>query len=160
MAIKNLAKADALVRQLAENLKVRIAGTSSGFVDTVREARDSEGYPYLVLSDNGTETATNPVIFIRIKQIDAISKDIFGNDLKAYAPHLCELAYEYNNATATTTAKLYPSHLDLTKVMFEIAKLGVKVQVKELSGAVTETNVNSAAIALELDWLQWPTKGV
>jgi hypothetical protein len=157
MAIKNLAKAEALIRQLAEDLKVRTAGTPAGLVDTVREARDSEGYPYLVLSDNGNEAAGQPVIFIRIKQIDAISKDIFGNDLKAYAPHLCELACEKNAGSG-----IIPSHLDLAMVMFETAKLGVKIAIKEVTHntAVTATSVDSTTTTLELDWLRWPTKGV
>jgi hypothetical protein len=160
MAIKNLAKAEALIRQLAEDLKVRTAGAPSGRVDTVREARDSDGYPYLVLSDNGVETAGNPVIFIRIKQIDAGSKDIFGNDLKAYAPHVCELAYEKASGSG-----IIPSHLDVALVMFETSKTGVKIKVKEVnnSNAVTDTNVDNNTLtttALELDWLRWPTKGV
>jgi len=156
MAIKNLAKAEALIRQLAEDLAVRTAGAASGRVDRVREAKDSEGYPYLVLSDNGTETAGNPVIFIRIKQIDAVSKDIFGNDLKAYAPHICELAYELDGTEAE------PSRLDIAMVMFELAKLGVKIEVKEIADAtaVTPANVDADAASLELDWLRWPTKGV
>jgi hypothetical protein len=157
MAIKNIAKAESLLRTLAEELKIRTAGSAAGFVDTVREARDTEGYPFIVLSDNGNEAAAQPVLFIRIKQIDAISKDIFGNDLKAYAPHVCELAYELN-----TGNQAFVAPLDITKVMFELAKLGVKLQVKQLANgtAVTAANVDAASTALELDWLRWPTKGV
>lgn len=156
MAIKNLAKAEALIRQLAEDLTIRTAGAAAGRVDRVREAKDSEGYPFLVLSDNGNEAAGQPVIFIRIKQIDAVSKDIFGNDLKAYAPHVCELAYELD----TTEAE--PSRLDIAMVMFELAKLGVKIEVKEIADgtAVTAASVDADAASLELDWLRWPTKGV
>lgn len=155
MAIKNLAKADALIRDLKDLLEKRTAGAAAGRVDTVREAKDSAGFPYLVLSDNGTETAGNPVIFIRIKQIDAVSKDIFGNDLNAYAPHVCELAYELDSTEAE------PSRLDLIMVMFELAKNGIKVQVKQIADAtdVTPANVDAAAVAQELDWIYWPTKG-
>jgi hypothetical protein len=157
MAIKNIAKAESLLRTLAEELKIRTAGSAAGFVDTVREAKDTEGYPFIVLSDNGNEAAGQPVLFIRIKQIDAISKDIFGNDLKAYAPHVCELAYELDSGNQAFVAPL-----DITKVMFELAKLGVKLQVKQLANgtAVTAANVDAASTALELDWLRWPTKGV
>jgi hypothetical protein len=156
MAIKNLAKADALLRRLAEDLKIRTKGSAAGFVDTVREAKDSQGYPFIVLSDNGNEAAGQPVIFIRIKQIDAISKDIFGNDLKAYAPHICELAYELD-----TGNQAFVRRLDLAKVMFELVQSGVKIQVKEIANgtAVTAANVDAASAALELDWLRWPTKG-
>ncbi len=156
MAIQNLAKAEALIRQLAEDLTLRTAGSAAGRVDRVREAKDSEGNPFLVLSDNGNEAAGQPVIFIRIKQIDAVSKDIFGNDLKAYAPHICELAYERD----TTEAE--PSRLDLIMVMFELAKLGIKINVKEIADgtAVTPASVDADAAEMELDWLRWPTKGV
>jgi hypothetical protein len=157
MAIKNIAKAESLLRTLAEELKIRTAGSAAGFVDTVREARDTEGYPFIVLSDNGNEAAGQPVLFIRIKQIDAISKDIFGNDLKAYAPHVCELAYELDSGN-----QAFVRRLDLAKVMFELVKLGVKIKVKEIANgtAVTAANVDAASTALELDWLRWPTKGV
>lgn len=155
MAIKNLAKAEALVRQLAEDLKLRTKGAAAGRVDTVREAKDSEGYPYIVLSDNGTETAGNPVIFIRIKQIDAVSKDIFGNDMKAYAPHVCEMAYELDATEAE------PSRLDIAMAMFEVAKVGAKIEIKEIADgtAVTPASVDADSASLELDWLRWPTKG-
>lgn len=155
MAIKSLAKADALIRDLKEKLELRTKSAAAGRVDTVREARDSEGMPYLVLSDAGTETAGNPVILIRISQIDAVSKDVFGNDLNAYAPHKCEIAYELDGTEAE------PSRLDLIMVMFELAKLGIRTQVKEIADAtaVTPANADAAAVAEDLDWIHWPTKG-
>ena len=154
MAIKNLAKADALMRDLKEKLDLRIAGSAS--IDGSREARDSEGFSFLMLSDGGNEAAGQPVIFIRIKQIDAVSKDIFGNALNAYAPHVCELAYELDGTEAE------PSRKDLAKVMWELAKLGVKIEIKEIADgtAVSAAAVDAAAAAEELDWLNWPTKGV
>lgn len=155
MAITNVAKTDSLMRTLAEELKLRTANAAAGRVDTVREARDSDGNPYLVLSDNGNEAAGQPVIFIRMKQIDAVSKDIFNNDLKAYAPHTCELAYELDGTEGE------PSRLDLILAMFEVAKRGMKVEVKEVADAtpVTPASVDATATAQELDWLRWPTKG-
>jgi len=155
MAIKSLAKAEALVRDLKEKLELRLKGAAAGRVDTVREAKDSDGAPYLVLSDNGTETAGNPVIFIRIKQIDAVSKDVFGNAMSAYAPHICELAYELDSSEAE------PSRLDIIKVMFELAQLGIRTQVKQIADgtAVTPANVDAATAAEDFDWIYWPTKG-
>ncbi len=155
MAIKSLAKADALIRDLKEKLALRTAGAAAGRVDTVREAKDSNGAPYLVLSDNATEAAGNPVILVRIKQIDAVSKDVFGNDLNAYAPHICEMAYELDGTEAE------PSRLDVAMVMFELSKLGVRVQIKQIADgtAVTAANVDAAAAAEDLDWIHWPTKG-
>jgi hypothetical protein len=150
MAIKNLAKADALIRKLAEDLKLRTAGAGAGRVNTVREARDAQSAPLLVLSRDGNEAAGQPVIQIRIKQIDAVSKDVFGNDLLAFAPHLAEIAYQ--------TAE--PSALDLMVATFELSKLGVRTQIKELAGAVTPANADAAAASEDLDWIHWPTKGV
>lgn len=153
--INSLAKANSLIRELNDNLTLRTKGSAAGRVDTVREDRDAAGNPFLVLSDNGNEAAGQPVILIRIKQVDAVSKDIFGNDLKAYTPHTCEIAYELD----TTEAE--PSRLDLIMVMFEVAKTGIKVEVKEVADAtaVTAASVDATATAQELDWLRWPTKG-
>lgn len=154
MAIKNTAKAEALIRDLKEKLALRLAQNAAiaDRLDSVAEARDSDGYPYLMLSNAGAVAANDPVVLIRIKQIDAVSKNVFGDDLKAYAPHLCEMAYEVAE----------PSDQDLLIVMFELAKLGIKINIKKLADgtAVTPANVDAAAVAEELDWLHWPTKGV
>ena len=154
MAIKNIAKAEALIRELKERLEIRFAGSAR--IDTVREDRDSEGYPALFCSDGGTETAGNPVIAIRIKQIDMVSKDVFGNDSKAYAPHACELAYEKDGTEAE------PDRKDLEIAMWELARNGVKIQVKEIADAtaVSFASMDATAAAQELDDLRWPTKGV
>jgi hypothetical protein len=155
MAIKNLAKAEALVRELKEKLEARTKGAAAGRVDTVRETRDSEGFPMLFLSDNGNEAAGQPVIAIRVKQIDAVSKDIFGNDLNAYAPHNCEVAYELDATEAE------PSRLDIAMVMWEVSKPGVKTQIKEIADgtAVTAASMDADAPSIELDDLRWPLKG-
>lgn len=156
MAIKSLAKADSLIRNLAEALRKRTANAGAGRLDTVQELRDSDGNPYILMTDGGTATAGNPVVLVRIKQIDAVSKDVFGNSMSAYTPHVCEYAYELDGANAE------PLPADQALVMFELSKLGVEVQVKQIADgtAVTPANVDAAAAALELDWLQWPTKGM
>jgi len=51
MAIKSIAKAQALVRELKERLEIRLAGSAR--IDTVREASDAEGFPALFLSNGG-----------------------------------------------------------------------------------------------------------
>jgi hypothetical protein len=156
--MKSLAKAEALIRGLRDDLKPRIEANagSAGRLDTVREARDSEGNPMLVLSDGGNEAAGQPVLAIRISQEDAVSKDVFGNDNLAYAPHKLELAYELDGAAPEVAA------LDLVLAMWEIAPRGVKVQVKQIADgtAVTAANIDAAAVAEEIDWLRWPSKGV
>lgn len=152
--MKSTAKAEALIRDLGEKLAKRLAGSST--IDTVRSAKDSNGWPMLFLSDGGTETAGNPVIGIRISADDAVSKDIFGNSLVSFAPHSMEIAFELDGTEGE------PSRLDLAKVEWEAFKLGVKVKIKEIADAtaVTAANMDAAAVAAEIDDLFWPTKGV
>jgi hypothetical protein len=156
MSFKSTAKAEALARDLAEKLKLRIAGSASGRVDTLRQVKDAAGWPVIFLSDNGNEAAGQPVIALRIKGVDAVSKDILGNSIVAAAPHALEVAYELDGTEAE------PSRLDLLKVMFEALKLGTKLQVKEIADgtAVTIANMDAASVDEESDWLYWPTKGV
>lgn len=155
--IKNTAKAEALIRDLKDKLEKRVQANAAvaGRLDTVREARDSAGYPLLVLSNAANEAAGQPVIFIRIKQEDAVSKDVFGNDMKAYAPHACELAYELDGTEGE------PARRDIILVMNELAMIGIKIQVKEVADAtaVTVANVDATAVAEEFDSLYWPQKG-
>jgi len=151
---KSTAKADALIRDLADKLGIRLAGSAS--IDTVRRTKDSAGWPMLFLSDGGVETAGSPVIAIRIKAIDAVSKDVFGNALDAYAPHAMEIAYEKDGTEAE------PSRRDLQKVEWEAFKLGVKALIKEITDgtAVSAASMDAASADDEIDDLYWPTKGV
>ncbi len=153
--MKSLAKADALLRDVADKLKVRLAGSAT--IDTVRAARDSAGWPMLFLSDAGNEAAGQAVIALRIKAVDAVSKDVFGNDLIAFAPHKLEVAYEL-----TAANNPIPTDVDLLIAEYESIKTGVAIQLKELANgtAVTAANMDAAAVAIELDELYWPTKGV
>lgn len=153
--MKSLAKADALLRDVADKLKVRLAGSAT--IDTVRAARDAAGWPMLFLSDAGNEAAGQPVIAIRIKAVDAVSKDVFGNDLVAFAPHKLEVAYELAAANNPI-----PTDVDVLIAEYESIKTGVAIQLKELANgtAVTAANMDAAAVAIELDELYWPTKGV
>ena len=156
MALKNLAKAESLMRDLKEKLELRLANAASGRVDTVREARDANGWPMLFLSDGGTETAGNPVIAIRIKGKDAVSKDIFGGAITAAAPHIAELAYELDGTEAE------PNRKDIAKVMFELVKTGVRIEIKEIADAtaVSESSIDAASAAEDLDNLYWPNKSI
>ena len=153
--MQSLAKAQATMRDLKERLEKRVSGSSS--IDTVREAADSEGWPMLVLSDGGVETAGNPVIALRLKAIDAVSKDVFGNALKAFSPHEMEVAFELDGTEGE------PSRRDIIKVMIEVAKLGHKVLVKQIADATAVSaasmDATSPADSLEFD-TQWPAKGI
>lgn len=153
--MKSLAKANALSRDIADKLRVRYAGSAT--IDTVREARDSQGWPMIFLSDAGNEAAGQAVIALRIRAVDAVSKDVFGNDLVAFAPHKLEVAYELAAANNPI-----PVDTDILIAEFEAIKTGCAIQLKELANgtAVTAANMDAATANIELDDLYWPTKGV
>lgn len=157
MAIQNLAKAESLIRELKERLAFREVAGGSRY-DTVRQDKDSQGYPILFLSHGGNEAAGQPVIAVRIKQIDAVSKDIFGSSMNAYAPHNAEIAYELDaNSKPTPDAK------DVASAMLELARDGLKIDIKEIAHntAVTASAMDAASPAQSYENdLRWPTKGV
>lgn len=152
MALKSTAKAEALSRDLAERLALKIKANGAGRVNAVRQAKDANGWPMLFLSRNSNEAAGQPVIALRIQGEDAVSKDIFNQTIIAAAPHKMEFAYELS----------FPVRADIIEVMFEAARLGVKMQLKEIAAttAVTEASINAAAVVEEHDNLYWPNKGV
>lgn len=151
----SFAKAEGILRNVGDNLTLRLAGSAS--IDTVRQAKDSLGWPMLFLSRGGVETAGSAVIAIRIKGVDAVSKDVLGNALTAYSPHALEFAYEL-----TAANNPIPIDADIFRACYEAMKTGVKFQLKELANAtaVTAANMDAAAVAVELDDLYWPNKGV
>jgi hypothetical protein len=156
MAFKSTAKAEALMRDLKDKLELRIANAGSGRVDSIREAKDAQGWPMLILSDNANEAAGQPVIGLRLKGVSAVSKDVFGNDIIAAAPHALEIAWELNASNPR------PSVLDITLVSYEAMKMGTKVQIKQIADgtAVSEASLDATAAAQELGWLHFPTKEV
>jgi hypothetical protein len=105
----------------------------------VAESKTVDGFPRLVLDTNQAS--------IEIVQEDAVSKDIFGNNLKAFAPHRLTLAMA-DAVTKQTQAKL----------MVEIVKMGVnKLIVK--NGANLAAAEAAAGEAIDQE-VRWPTKGV
>lgn len=128
--MKSTAKAYAWARDLKTKLELR------GL--TVVESRDGNAWPELTIN---TDQA-----YIQIEAVNAISKDIFGNDLIAFTPHLLDFAYD-NGIAADVLAKIYA----------EIVKLGIKFQV------ATDATLAAAKAAtpsvIEAD-MQWPTKGM
>jgi len=149
------AKAVALCRDLADKLAKRYAGSAT--IDSVRQAFDASGWPMIFLSRGLNEAAGQPVILIRIKNVDMVSKDVFGNATSAYAPHVMEVAYELQAANNPT-----PSDADLLVANFEAIKTGVRYQLKEIANgtAVSEASLNAASVAADLEELYWPTKSV
>jgi hypothetical protein len=154
--MKSTAKAQAQARELKEKLERRFSGSAT--IDSVRQVNDAQGWPLLICSDGGSEAAGQSVIAIRIRAQNAISKDVFGNDLVAFAPHTIEMAHELDGSGKQT-----PSQLDMVKVMQEVAKIGMKIDVKEIANAtaVSEASMDAASVALSLEVeTQWPTKGI
>lgn len=153
--MKSSAKAEALLRDVADKLSVRFKNGAG--INTVRHATDANGWPMLFLSVAGNEAEAQPVIAIRISGQDAVSKDIFGGATSSYAPHLLEVAYELAAAN-----KPECSLADLAVAKYEAMATGVRYQEKAIANltAVTEASMNAAAAIVDLEGLYWPTKGV
>lgn len=148
--MKSTAKANAWVRNLKNIIGLRLGSSYS-----IREAQDANQWPMLFISQ-GNEAASNPVVAIRISAVDAVSKDIFGNSLVAFAPHLCEVGYELN-----ATGKPIFDCVKLANIYAELFKLGIIQRIKEIANttAVTESSLNAVAGSdVEFD-IYWPTKG-
>ena len=153
--VKSIAKSSAWIRDLKEKLEFRFEDSAT--IDTISEAKDANGFSYLMLSLAGAVAAGDEVIFIRILGQDAVSKDVFGNDNYSFTPHVMEFAYELDGAVPE------PKQLDIFRAIQESLKLGIKVQIKEVADgtAVTPANVSAAAVALEIEpEIQWPQKGM
>ena len=128
---KSTAKAEAVLRDMKDRLEQR------GF--SVSESKDAEGYPKLTI---GSEASISMV------QADMVSKDIFGNDLKAFAPHEAELSSADGQSKS-----------DYSKILHELVKTGIeKIYIKEGADlAAAEAAAASDCIVFDV---RFPTKGV
>jgi hypothetical protein len=154
--MQSTAKAIALARDLADKLAKRYSPSSAG-LNSVRQAFDANGWPMIFCSHNANEAEGQPVILIRIMNVDMVSKDVFGNSTSAYAPHTLELAYEL-----AASNKPFPTLADLASAEFESIKTGVRYQLKEIANgtAVSEAAINAKSADADIDELYWPTKSV
>jgi hypothetical protein len=150
MALKSVAKSQATMRLLKDTLQMRLKATAGVALNTIREARDAEGWSMLFISVNGNEAAEQPVVAVRCKAIDAVSKDVFGLDMYAFTPHVIEMAWEADAAAA----------LDKAVVQHELSQAGMMLQLKEIAAesAVTAANMDAQAPLATLDWMRFPTK--
>jgi len=130
---KSIAKADALARGLKERLQFR------GYA--VSESRDAQGWPKLTLNTNEAS--------LKIVAADAVSKDIFGNDLVAFAPHRIEFASR-DDAMST---------LKVSQIQLEVIKMGIEKLNVKTHATVLATAEAAAGSDLVFD-VQWPTKGI
>lgn len=159
------AKAIRLVQDIVDLLNARLGKqTAAHSLNTITQGfyvdSNNASWPYALISNATDGTAANaPVVYLEISNVDMVSKDIFGNQTYAYAPHILQLAYDPGATNAVAFA-------DLLTVEFESIKSGVRLQVKTAitpGTAVTGANVNATvtplfAVAADLDQLYWPTK--
>lgn len=131
--MKSLAKADALARGLKERLQQR------GY--SVAESRDSNGWPKLTLN---TDEAS-----LKIVAADAVSKDVFGNDLVAFAPHRVEYASRVDAMSALKHAQ----------IQTELIKCGIEKQIVKSHATSLASAEAAAGSEITFD-VQWPTKGI
>lgn len=125
------AKSEAVARDLKEALEKR------GF--SVEESQLPKGRELSIDSDK---------MKIKIEAKDAVSKDVFGNDLDAFTPHKVEFAID--SAVA--------SHAEAAKVMMDLGKIGFALKIGSAAGiGAAETAAEQAAE--ERHNSQWPTKG-
>ena len=97
------AKSLALCRDLSDRLNVRLSANAG--LNTITESfyvdANNASWPVLTLSHNGNVAEGQPVVMIEISNVDMVSKDIFGNQTFAYAPHVLQLGYELSAAPAS-----------------------------------------------------------
>jgi hypothetical protein len=159
------AKAEALIRDLSDRLTVRLENNagintiSQGFYTQTLADGNTAQWPYLMLSHGGNVAEGQPVVYIQLSNVDAVSKDIFGNSTYSYSPTVLMLGYELSGAAGTNPI---PVHSDLATISFEAQTIGAEWQLIELANgtAVTGANVNAATPLVDIQPLYWPTKSV
>lgn len=150
-----------VARDLADALSLRLANNSG--LNSVRQAQtsgsgDPAGYPMIFVSHNGNEAAGQPVVGIRIMNIDVGARDAFGNPTLPFAPSQLEFAYEL----AVSGAPIVSMH-DFALCLFQCTRPGTIIVQEAIANgsAVNEANMN-VALANPLQTLQdidWGPKG-
>lgn len=149
-----------VARDLADRLSLRL--TNGSGLNFVRQAQTTSasaagaGWPMLFISHGGNEAEGQPVVGIRITDINVGAIDIFGNATLPFTPTQCEIAYELTSGGAPEVAIG-----DLMVCGLEVSRTGM-VQIIETianGSAVTEVNMNSATIIENLKDIDWGYKG-
>lgn len=153
-------KAVGLARDLADRLSLRLVnGSGLNFVrqsQTTSTSSAGAGWPLLFVSRGGNEAEGQPVIGIRITDIQVGAIDIFGNSTLPFSPTQSEIAYELTSGGAPEVAIG-----DLMVVAFEVTRMGTVEIIETIANgsAVTEANMNSATIIENLKDIDWGFKG-
>jgi len=147
-----------VARDLADDFRMRFQPSASG-LNTVRQTQDAQGWPVIFLSHNATESESNPVICLRIKNIDVGAIDIFGNSTLPFTPHQCEIAFELNGAGAPI-----PTTSDFSVVLAQVVRTGVIIAEEAIANgsAVTVANMDIALAAgptLVIKDIDWRNQG-
>lgn len=129
---KSTAVSEAKIRELKDQLQFR------GF--SVAESKTAEGYAKLTLN---TDEAS-----IVVEQEDAVSKDVFGNDLLAFTPHKLNFASRDDAMDS----------LKVAQILTEIGKHGMKIIVKTHADTLATAE---AADGTEIQYsVRWKNKGI
>ena len=120
-------KAQAHARELKQRLALSYKGT------TIAETQDADGFPTLTLT-NGAATSVIKIY------MDGNAGRVNGLNLpqQVFSPHICEV----NLDDGTTTAEIEMN----SRVIAAVAKLGMKVIIKNAAGTVTHATLGSDEI--------------
>lgn len=146
-----------VARDLADRLSLRLGQqTAGGAVNTVTQSQDENGYPILVITHGGTATESNPVIWMRVWNINVGATDIFGNSTLPFTPTQIQFAYELASGGAPI-----PTTSDISTCLYEVARTGTTVAQYAIANgtAVTESAVNAASPVNTLKDIDWGYKG-
>lgn len=146
-----------VARDLADDFTMRMSGSAT--INTVRQSQDANGWPMIFLSHNGNEAEGQPVIALRLMNINVGATDIFGNATLPFTPTQCEVAYEL-----TSGGFPIPTVPDYTTVIFQVSRTGMILVEEAIANgtAVTEAAMNAAQTAGPTQTLRdidWSNKG-
>ena len=147
-----------VARDLADRLSLRLSNGAG--LNFVRQAQSTSvfsagaGWPMLFVSRNGNEAEGQPVVCIRISDIQVGATDIFGNSTLPFTPTQAEICYELSAGAPIVAIG------DLMVCAFEVTRTGMVEIIETVSGvAVNEANMASAAIIENLKDIDWGLKG-
>ncbi len=160
MALYSIDHAVGIARDLADRLSLRF--TNGAGLNFVRQAQTTSassagaGWPMLFLSHGGNEAEGQPVVALRLTNIQVGALDIFGNSTLPFAPTQCEIAYELTSGGAPEVAIG-----DLMVVGLEVSRTGMVEIIETIANgtAVTEASMNSATVIESLKDIDWGFKG-
>lgn len=154
MSLYSVDHAVGLARDLSDRLSLRF--TNGTGLNTVAQSQDTAGWPIIVVTHAGSAAEGQPVVWIRIKNIDVGATDIFGNSTLPFTPTLTQFAYELNGAGAP-----FPTTTDFSTCLFEVSKMGTVVSEYAITNgtAVTTGAVDAATPVLTLKDIDWGFKG-